>query len=327
MAVILNLLFALTLAIQTIAATPAQPEKNQNGRFAVAVLRHDGTVIPFAAFDGKNWTSPWPTDLRFVEIPIGTESISDKWWGKAGPISVMTVWIHGVSRGQIRLSRPIVLPVMCGTRLGMVTDYAFAQRVALPFEQPYPKDGLAVSGEQTVEAIEELSDKSSEWKTMAESLREPVAKAEQTAIAAFTDWKDPIPRSTRRATAVEIEAMYRAPMDTPGWVAYYIEAIKRYAPGPDDEDCGLVTSSNGWVYVDPKGKQRASFTARVTYCDRRGVTYMLPLGLIKAHDRTYWVYQLSGYGREGYAITRPTPKTLEMQVQYPAANCPILNAP
>jgi hypothetical protein len=121
---------------------------------------------------------------------------------------------------------------------------------------------------------------------------------------------------------VEIEAMYRAPMDSPGWVAYYVEAIKRYPPGPDDGDCGLITSAGGWIVVGLDGKRSTKLTAHVTYCDRRGVTYMLPLGLIKAQGLTYWAYQLSGYGREGYGVVRPTPKEAVAEVQYSGGTCP-----
>jgi hypothetical protein len=110
-------------------------------------------------------------------------------------------------------------------------------------------------------------------------------------------------------------------MDAPGWTSYFVEAVKRYPPGPDDEDCGLITSARGWIAVGPDGRQRARLRAHVTYCDRRDDTYMLPLGLIKAGGRTYWVYQMSGYGREGYLVERPTPQIVEPQIQYEAGVC------
>ena len=290
--------------------------------FVLGVLRRDGIVSPFAVFDGKNWTAPWPTDLRSLELPIGLESVPRKWWGKGGAVSQMTAWVDGVNRGTLRLARPAMVRLMCASRLGLSSDYRSPQPAPPPDVQPYPKDGLAVSGVQRVEPIDIMSPASSEWAPAAGLLLEPFDKAEQAAIDGFMGWQHPVRRVERGKVPVELEAMYRAPMDRPGWVAYYVEAIKRYPPGPDDGDCGLMTSAGGWVVVGPEGKRWTKLTARVTYCDRRGVTYMLPLGLIKAQGRTYWAYQISGYGREGYGVLRPTAKELVAEVQYSAGSCP-----
>ena len=315
---------ALLLLVVTMQASGVQRPpavSDESAPFALGVLRRDGIVSPFAVFDGKDWTAPWPSDLRFIDLPISIESVPRKWWGKAGAISQMTAWVGGVNRGTLHLARPAIVRLMCEPRLGLISDYRPPQPAPPPGVQPYPKDGLAVSGDQRVEPIQVMSPTSSEWAPAAVQLLEPFDKAEQAAINAFLDWKHPIRRAERGKVPVELEAMYRAPMDRPGWVAYYVEAIKRYPPGPDDGDCGLITSAGGWIVVGPDGKRSTKLTARVTYCDRRGVTYLLPLGLIKAQGRTYWAYQLSGYGREGYGVIRPTPKELVPEAVYPAGSC------
>ena len=148
--------------------------------------------------------------------------------------------------------------------------------------------------------------------------------AEQEAIEAFTDWDHPVPHEARRQMPVELEAMYRAPMDEPGWTAYLrrnSQAIR--ASGRKTTGCGLVTSASGWMAVGPNGKRAGKLNAHVTYCDRRDVTYMLPLGVIPVDGRSYWAFQLSGYGREGYTWSfGPTPKRVEMNVTYAAGVCP-----
>jgi hypothetical protein len=299
------------------AAAPAADD----APFTVGILRNDGIVIPFAVFDGKDWSEPWPTALRSVDLPIDTGNVPPKWWGKTGPIAEMTAWGDGVERGPIHILRPTVLPLMCVPRLGLVSDYRSTQTPAslLP---PYPKDGLAVTGARRIGKIEIVSKESSEWAGMATALAEAFDAAEHDAIKAFTDWNDPIPRTARRKMPLELEAWYRAPMDEPGWTANYVETVKKYPPGPGDDGCGLVTSTNGWVFGGPDGKRNVKLTAHVTYCDRRDVTYMLPLGWLSVQNRSYWVFQLSGYGREGYLVARPTPKRLEVAVQYAAGFCP-----
>jgi hypothetical protein len=317
------LVFLFSLAFQTRGQPPSSTaDQGDAAPFTVAVLRRDGLVSPFTVFDGKQWTTPWPSDLRSLDLPIGMQAIPPKWWGKPGPISEMTAWVDGVNRGPIHLERSTVLPLMCEPRVALVSDYRSNDPAPSLPEPPFPKDGVAVSGTQPVGRIEILTNAAPEWKSTATFLAEEFDSAENEAIDAFTAWKHPVPRAARRKVPVELEALYRAPMDVSGWTAYYIEAVKRYQPGPEDDGCGLITSASGWMSMAPDGKRSARLVAQVTYCDRRDVTYMLPLGLLTVDSKTFWAYQLSGYGREGYVIVRPTPKRVESHVKYSAGMCP-----
>lgn len=317
------LLLSLVLQSQAGPRTPPPADKDDTDAFTVGVLRRDGIVSPFAAFDGRHWTAPWPSDLSSVELPIGIAGIPPKWWGKSGAVTEMTAWVDGANRGRIHLDRTTVIPLMCQSRLAVASDYRSQLPPPSSLLPPYPKDGLAVTGTQPVARIEILSAESPEWSSTQTFLAAEFDKSEHDAIGQFTDWKDPIPRAVRRKTPVELEALYRAAMDEAGWTSYYIEAVKRYPPGPEDEGCGLVTSASGWMAVGPDGKRNAHLDSHVTYCDRRAVTYMLPLGLLTVQGRSYWAFQLSGYGREGYVVVRPTPKRIEAYVRYPAGSCPM----
>jgi hypothetical protein len=313
----------LTSTIYAPGARQEPAREDQPAPFLVGVLRRDGVISPFASYDGKRWEAPWPAgDLRSLEIPITLESVPRKWWGDSGPAGDMTAWVDGDRRGPVKLSKPALTRVMCGAQIGLASDYKSPQPAPPPVVQPFPKDGLVVTGAQRVEPIETVPRTSSEWASLPEALRTQFDRAEEAATEAFTSWKHPFKKSERSKLPIEMEAIYRAPMDEPGWTAYYIEAVRRYPPGPDDEDCGLVTSASGWIVAAPGGKDTARLRARVTYCDRRGVAYMLPLGLFKLRGRTYWAYQLSGYGREAYMIARPQAKEVMQEVVYAAAGCP-----
>ena len=296
---------------------------DETAPFTLAVIRRDGIVSPFAVFDGKKWSAPWPTNLdgdqrRRVKLGIPRE-----WWGKPGPLTEMTAWVEGTKRGTIHVKNPVLLRLMCEWRMGLASDYRSDEIPPPPMVQPFPKDGLAVSGAQPVDRIEILSAESPEWGPTAGLVKTEFDRAEEAAIRRYTDWKNPLSRSIRSSTPVELEAMYRAPMDQNGWVAYYIEGVKRYAPGPQDEGCGLIASAGGWMFVAPDGKRSVTMQGDLTYCDRRGVTFMLPLGLIKAQGKSYWAFQLSGYGREGYMVVRPTPHKAETMTHYSAAFYPL----
>ena len=220
--------------------------------FLVGVLRRDGVVSPFASYDGKHWQAPWPAgDLRSLEVPSTLESVPGKWWGKSGLLSEMTIWRDGAARGRVKLSKPAVVRVMCGALIGLASDFTSPQPVPPPVVQPFPKDGLVVSGTQRVEPIATVPTTAPEWAATQDGLRDSFDRAEDAAIDYFTDWKHPFKKGDRRKLPIQLEAMYRAPMDEPGWTAYYVEAIRRYPPGPDDDDCGLITSASGWIAAGP----------------------------------------------------------------------------
>ena len=299
------------------ARKPAAPDP-----FTIGLLRRDGIVTPFAAFDGREWTSPWPADLRIPKVPESLGTVPAKWWGKPGPFEAMTLWVSGERRGQVRIERPASVRIRCSPRVGLRSDYVSALPVPPPASDAFPKDGVVVSGAAVVEPIAAVPQVSPEWAASALLLVEPFDGAETAAAGAFTDWKHPFPRSERRKVPVALEALYKAPMDAEGWTAYRFQAVKRYPPLRADGNCGLISSATGWIMQGPEGQHWTELAARVTYCDRMDDIFTVPFGLVRAGGKSYWIYELSGYDREGYAVTRPTPRAVETPVQYAAGSCP-----
>ena len=316
------LLWCVSSAWLSPAESPARAQSRATPSpepFVVGVLRRDGDVIPFTSFDGKDWDAAWPGGLRGIELPISLDVVPSKWWGKAAAPGEMTIWSNGVRTGTLRLERPAVLPVACTSRLAVKSNYRPAEMAPPPFVQPYPKDGLVVSGTPRIGAVEDVT-ASEQRAKLAVSLLDPVDVAEQKAVNEFTQWDHPVKRAARRKVLVEVEAVYRAPMEEEGWTAYWVEAVKKYAPAPEDRGCGLVTSASGWVVIGPT-KEWTRVVAQITYCDRKGVSFFLPLGLIHANGHVYWVSQSSGYDHEFYNVTRPTSKDIRYEVSYPVAAC------
>jgi hypothetical protein len=111
-------------------------------------------------------------------------------------------------------------------------------------------------------------------------------------------------------------------LDAEGWVAYRFQAIKRYPPPSPGGDCELLSSGSGWIVQGPGGKHWTQLSVRVTYCDRMDDIFTVPFGVVRVGGKSYWIYQLSGYDREGYVVSRPTPRAIETDVRYPAGSCP-----
>ena len=311
---------ALWLMVPALPA-PAPPAEEDEAPFVLGVLRRDGLVFPFASFSGKQWESRWPDELRWIEVPLSLGDVPSKWWGKAGAPSQFTIWSDGVARGPLRLGRPVMVTAACQRRIGVTSNYRSTEIPPPPAVRPYPKDGLVTSGPQRIDAIPVVPPGSPEFVAAAMALLEPMDRAEQAAVSQFSDWHHPVSRKERRKVPIEIEALYRASMDAEGWTAYHVEVIKRYAPGPEDEGCGLVTSATGWMAAGPKEKRWTELSARVTYCDRKGVAYFLPLGIMHLRGRTYWIFQTSGYEIERYSVVRPTSKAVEFETGYTAGSC------
>ena len=133
-------------------------------------------------------------------------------------------------------------------------------------------------------------------------------------------WRAGVIRSiARRATFVvpELEAWYTAPLPEPNARVSYIEAVKKYPPGPKDEGCGLETFISGWVRHDDAAKTaKADLKASVMYCDRDKASYMMPLGQVELRNRIYWIYQMSGRDHEWYVVAEPTKSRTRVVVEY-----------
>jgi hypothetical protein len=318
----IGVLIAIASAPHARVEPPPQSERSDRG--VLAVLRRDGVILPFAAFDGNDWSAPWPADLRFRELPITIDAVPEDWWGGWRP----DAWQAWLSDGPVRslaVQSPMVLRVGCGTRIGLRTDYRPSVLPPPVPTEPFPKDGLAVAGGVRVEPIEIVPPSSEGWSALAVALLDDFDRAENREISAAgsnTGWRHPLREEKRRSLPVRIESWYRTPNEESGGTVSWVEAVRSYPPGPDDDGCGLETLVTGWVYHE-KGepRPRAELRARLMYCDRLGASYMLPLGRIRVREASYWIYQLSGYDSEWYAVAELERSKVRFVAEYAASTC------
>ena len=289
--------------------------------FLLAVLNRDGLAVPFAAYTGRRWHAPWP-DHRRVELPISLEGVDKDWWGIGAPPSRMAVWYQGQRTGEVTLTALAQVRTLCTARVGLRTDYKPVAPPPPRLRQPYPKDGVLLSGGASVAAIEIVPDGSAEWNRALLLISDDFNKAETRAIRSFDGWRHPVSPDARRRQPITIEAVYRAASDTPGWTTYFVEAVREYRTVNRDGGCGLTTTGQAWVHVGPADKHEVELSSRVTYCDRKGVNVMLPFGTVRAGGKTYWIYQFSGYEDEWYQVVRPEPRKIDVAVSFHAGSCP-----
>jgi hypothetical protein len=304
------------------ALAPQEREADRPDRATLGVMRRDGLIIPFASVNGTNWTRLWPvTPLALEDPPEGIDRVPRAWWGGQRPRS----WRLWKPSGE---SQPInVLPtlttvrVQCAERLALRSDYEAAEP-APAIVDPDPKEGLAVGGSVAVEPIEQLPVGSDEGASLMKAIFQDLDRAEDQMVRAVrgANWRHPFDDEARRKLPVRLESWYRSPLEENGWNISFIEAVRSYPAGPDDQGCGLETLFNGWVFSRGPFVQHAHLMARSTYCDRVGALYMLPFARIRARDRSYWVYQMSGHDAEWYAVAEVRPSEARYVVEFPAGS-------
>jgi hypothetical protein len=311
-----------SLIVSSAAWLPAAARLN----FTLAVLRRDGIMIPFAAFNGHDWTAPWPTSDTAGPLPIGLDDVPKKWWGPAGPSATWTAWMvaDGSSR-PLKIAKLEQFRVFCGGHIGLRTDYT-----GEPVDEREPsvaKDALVVgsTGDKIdVEPILQVSVLAPVAETVVKAITDDFNKAEAEAATHFTNWVHPYSKTERAAMPSTLEALYRSrEKATHGeWVVTYVEAIRRFPAGPFDRDCGLITWARGWIVERDEKKPEIHLTAKVTYCDREGVSFMQPLGQLTVDGESYWVYQMSSWRDEIYTVAHMRPEEVRPVLNVFGGGCP-----
>jgi hypothetical protein len=286
------------------------------------VLRRDGLLVPFATFDGRGWSVPWPDSDLNVPLPISIADVPKKWWGAPGPDAPWTAWLPDGDPRPLKLNKPVHVSVFCGGHLAITTDY-HGDPVE-PGEPTVPKDGLAIAGNVKLENVVEVSVYSPDAKKLIEAITGDFNDEEALAVKHFTNWKHPFSADERKKYPIELEAFYRSIQTSPRgtWRTSYVEAVRKFPAGADDQGCGLITFVRGWVSEEPPKKPVINLGARVTYCDRAEVSFMLPFGRLAIDQDVYWVYQISSWRDEVYSVARVRPDAVVPVVAVSGGGCP-----
>jgi hypothetical protein len=319
-----------------VLAQPAQPVVGApDESLTLAVLRRDGVVIPFAYFNARRrallergrWENPWPVPGKDFEVPLQLSDVPRDWWPGGRAISAWTAWPSQGAKTEVQSVAPVALVAHCQLGLGIRTSYRSAEPAPPETAQPYPKDGLATIGDVTVERPLILQASAPEWQAVRETVDRQVAELEDNAVRREAGgWSNPPPPDERRETAFTPEVIMRV---TPR--ALYFEGVKTYGPAAPavrrgseqvPNRCNLLTYAAGWVLLSKDGAPKVQAAAEVTDCNREGLVYSLPLGLIPRGDRVLWVVQVSGWGYERYEVMEVREDRVRSLIATPGGWCP-----
>lgn len=294
-------------------------DSDASGRFTVGVLRRDGIIVPFAAFDGKRWSSPWPPPAVDLTVPIGLRAVPLKWWGPAK--KVLESWqallvASADAPSTVNVLQPDWVEAHCQRQIGLRTDYKPAAVVPPRTTQPYPKDGLAAAPPQAIEPIAILPPFGDDSQRIAPALLDAFNRAERVVEERFGH---SVRRRAREGVVPLVEAVY-AFGDEPR--LYYVEATRSYRQlGHAADECAQMAFGTGW-FVQEGGQVRSLLTVvDLLNCDRAGASYMLPLGVVRIGSRLFWLAQFSGYDHERFAVLEIKAKTVEAALSVWGGGC------
>jgi hypothetical protein len=305
---------AIGVVLLAVALAAAEP---QTKPFGVGVLRRDGIVIPFAAYDGKRWSHHWPAPSAELTVPINLRSVPLRWWGPTEAPDTWTAWPGRAGGGAprpLRVLQPDWIDTHCLRQIGLRTDYKPEEPPPPRTVQPYPKDGLAVSTSQPVEPIVWLSPHAPELVPLGAELLSAFNRAEHATAGRF---EHPVESKVRERLQPTIEAVYSLGTEPR---LYYIEAVRQYET-PGSHECQIVAFGTGWFLRENGTFRSLSIAVDALNCDRNGASYMLPLGAVRLGTRLFWLVQFSGWDHERYVVIEPKLKAVDAVLSVWGGGC------
>ena len=296
-------IIAASALVATIGAADAP-----STAFGVGVLRRDGVIIPFAAFDGKRWTSPWPPPQGDLTVPVTLSGVPSRWWG---PTGMLEQWQATTTAGTrtMRVVQPDWVNVHCALDVALRTDYQPEKSAPPRAAQPYPKDGLAVSPPHAVEPIEIVSLASDEIRALLPVVHMSFNQAER---RTEDQHGHPVARRGREGVQPAIEAVYAYGQNPR---VFYVEARRPYRElGQYLGECAAFGFGTGWFVRDAAGIRELTMFVDLLDCGRQMGSYMLPLGVFRLNDRLYWLAQFSGWDHERYVVVEIKKKSVDVVI-------------
>lgn len=232
--------FVLVLAAMVITSAAAQDQK-----FTVAIVRPDGALVPFAAYDAGRWERAWSEADEATDI-TAIDSVPSVWRRRGGSVpNVWRVWpASGGTPIQAQVSGIEVVEAHCSGQVALKTNLPSAKA-----EHPL-KFGVAVdSSSVPVGAVEEVRRSDSIW---AAAERAVLASFSRLESAQATRNGEQLPRETP-VPVTQITALYREAKSPRSPLYFVAEKKYRTARFPQDPQCSALTMMTGWLVPTDAG--------------------------------------------------------------------------
>ena len=280
-------LFVALLAVAT--STTAQ-----SVRLTLAIVRPDGHLVPFAAYDNGRWARAWPAADELTDDEPTFENIPSVWRRRGVAIPrTWQVWpTSGAQPIQARVKDVAIVDAHCGAQVALKTDLP-----SVKTDHPR-KFGVAVDPNHPVAAIEAVPQSDDAWKSAERviagrlaDLEGQRARADGVQLPAET----PVP-------AARIIELYRESRSARSPLYFVAEKPYRTARARWDPQCAAKTLMTGWLL---RANDRLILRAPrifLTDCDAKEARTAWPLGVLHLAGQSFWILQEHGYEDETYVV-------------------------
>lgn len=305
----------LVLAALLVSTAGAQPR-----RFAVAIVRQDGRLVPFAAWNGAEWERAWPEGYETV---AGTPSIDDvpSVWSRQGE-RVPRLWRVWPAAGggplRARVRGLEIVEAHCGSQIALKTDLPEPKRKD-PEAVVEGRFGVAVDDSTIrVSAIETLRRQHPLWR-----------EAERIVRAGFDAREAAHARTYGRALpnqmpipSVRVTKMYRQAGAPRSPLHFEAERAYRTRPFFGVTECPSRTVMSGWLVPTTGGPLAlVDPSVFITDCDGKEIRTSFPLGAAWVGRRSFWVIQEHGWEDENYHIVEIGPAGVRDHIEFDGGGC------
>lgn len=302
---------ALLLALAFLAASTSavQPE-----RFTLAIVRHDGGIVPFAAYDGGQWERAWPEADQAIDV-TSIDNLPSVWRKRGERVpNIWRVWpAAGGTPIQAQVSGMAVVEAHCSRQVVLRTNLPRTRAEQLR------KFGIAVDSLSVrVGTVEEVRRSDPVWAAAARAVVASFSRLE-TAQAARNG--EQLPRETP-VPATQITALYREARFPLSPLYFVAEKKYRTPQFPQNRQCGAMTKMTGWLVPTEAG----TFTLLdprvfLTDCDAKVARTGLPLAALRVSGQLFWVLQEHGYEDETYLIAEIRALELRYPIEVNGGGC------
>lgn len=305
-----RLSLSLAVGVLLTATAWAQPQ-----RFVLAVVRLDGRLVPFAAYENGRWQRAWPQADEGVDFDGKPNPGMPTIWRRLGR-GIPTTW-HAWPAGG---GHPIeahtrgleVVEAHCQTQVALATDLPEVKA-----EHPL-KFGVAVDANLALHSIQSVSRSDDVWGTAEHAVTANFSKLEAQQTKEHLG-----PRSREAPTPhVTIRELYRESNVPPSLIYFVAEKQYRSARDPHDPGCGAATIIAGWLVLTQTGTW-AVWDPKVflTDCDEKDASTGWPMASLEVSGRLFWVLQQHGWEDEHYIVVEIGRSAIESEIDFRAGGC------
>jgi len=301
--------------VLALASLLASAGRAQSGRFAVAIVRLDGGLVPIAEYDGARWRRAWPEADEATERAPTIDGIESIWRKRGERVPrVWTVWpATGASSIQARVNGIEIADAHCGGQVTLKTDLR-------PIKAEHAvKLAVALDSNLPVGSIKEIDRSNSVWRSAEPVVLSNLSKLE--AAQAQTERQE-LQRDPPQPVA-HITALYREAKSPRSPIYFVAEKNYRTPSLPRDSSCERITVMTGWLVPTAGGGALTLRDARVflTDCDEKEVSVAVPLAAVHVSNHLFWVLQEHGYEDETYLIAEIGPTAIRYPINVSGGGC------